>query len=122
MVDCDVIEEVRDAEHYSQLIVVRKKDGSLRLCIDYRGLNSITVRNRHPIPLIKDLVARLRGQKMLGVLDMAQGYWQAGISEHSRQLTTFATPQGMFRFKRVAFGLSNAPTYFQSAIQREVHR
>lgn len=122
MTDCDVIEEVRDAEHYSQLLVVRKKDGALRLCIDYRGLNSITVRNRHPIPLIKDLVARLRGQKMLGVLDMAQGYWQTSIAEDSRQFTTFATPQGMFRFKRVAFGLCNAPTYFQSAMQREVLR
>lgn len=115
-----VIEEVRDAEYYSQLLVVRKKDGALRLCVDFRGLNSITVRNRHPIPLIKDLVSRLRGQKVMGVLDLSQGYWQAPLEEQSRQLTTFATPNGMFRFKRVAFGLCNAPTYFQSAIQREV--
>lgn len=115
-----VIEEVRDAEHYSQLLVVRKKDGSLRLCVDYRGLNSITVRNKHPIPLIKDIVTRLRGQRVMGVLDLSQGYWQAPLSESSKKWTTFATPAGMFRFRRVAFGLCNAPTYFQSAIQREV--
>ncbi len=120
MLKAGVIEEVRDAEYYSQLLVVRKKDGSLRLCVDYRGLNSITIRNRHPIPLIKDLVTRLRGQQVMGVLDLSQGYWQAPLAESSRRWTTFATPAGMFRFRRVAFGLCNAPTYFQSAIQREV--
>lgn len=116
----DVIEEVRDAEYYSQLLVVRKKDQSLRLCIDFRGLNSITVRNRHPIPLIKDLVSKLQGQQVMGVLDLSQGYWQAALAPESRHLTTFATPQGLYRFKRVAFGLCNAPAHFQSVIQREV--
>ncbi len=120
MLDAGVIEEVRDAEFYSQLLVVRKKDGSLRLCVDYRGLNSITRRNRHPLPLIKELVSRLRGQKVMGVLDLSQGYWQAPLAEDSRIWTTFATPTGMFRFKRVAFGLCNAPAYFQAAIQKEV--
>ena len=120
MLNAGVIEEVRDAEFYSQLLVVRKKDGSLRLCVDYRGLNSITRRNRHPLPLIKELVSRLRGQKVMGVLDLSQGYWQAPLAEESRIWTTFATPNGMFRFKRVAFGLCNAPAYFQAAIQKEV--
>ncbi len=106
MLKNDVIEEVRDAEYYSQLLAVWEKDKSLFLCVDYRGLNSITIRNRHPIPLIKDLVSKLQVQKIMGVLDLSQGYRQTGLAPESRHLTTFATPQGLYRFKRVAFGQS----------------
>ncbi len=116
----DVIEKVASADKYSQLIVVRKKDGSLRLCIDFRGLNSVTVRNRHPLPLIRELAQRLRGQKLFGVLDLSQGYWQAPLAEESRELTVFATTSGMYQFKRVAFGLCNAPAYFQHALRTEI--
>jgi transposase InsO family protein len=120
MLDLGVIERVAESEFYSQLLVVRKKDGSLRLCVDFRSLNALTVRNRYPLPLIRELVAKLKGKKVLGVLDLASGYWQAPLAEDSKKYTVFATTEGLFQFTRVAFGLCNAPSYFQEVIQNEV--
>ncbi len=120
MLDLGVIERVKESEFFSQLLVVRKKDGSLRLCVDFRALNSLTIRNRHPLPLIRELVMKLKGKKVLGVLDLASGYWQAPLEESSRKYTVFATTEGLFQFKRVAFGLCNAPSFFQEMIQNEV--
>lgn len=120
MLDLGVIERVAESEFYSQLLVVRKKDASLRLCVDFRALNALTVRNRHPLPLIRELVMKLKGKKVLGVLDLASGYWQTPLEENSRKYTVFATTQGLFQFTRVAFGLCNAPSYFQEVIQNEV--
>ncbi len=120
MLENGVIERVTESEFYSQLLIIRKKDGSLRLCVDFRALNALTVRNRYPLPLIRELVAKLKGKRVLGVLDLSSGYWQAPLEPGSRKYTVFATTEGLFQFKRVAFGLCNAPAFFQHAIQTEV--
>ncbi|CAH2220104.1 jg14835 [Pararge aegeria aegeria] len=97
MLDAGIVRESA-SEYASPIILVRKKDGSLRMCVDYRMLNSITVKERYPMPIIEDEIARLTGQACFISLDLTSGYYQVPISEHSKHLTSFVTPDGSARF------------------------
>ncbi|CAG9138002.1 unnamed protein product [Plutella xylostella] len=112
MIEADVIRE-SVSEYASPVILVRKKDGNLRMCIDYRMLNSVTVKERYPMPVIEDEIARLSGQAYFITLDLASGYYQVPISEQSKPLTAFVTPDGHYEFNRMPIGLANAPAIFQ---------
>ena len=96
------------------MIFVKKKDGSLRLCIDYRDLNKATVKNRYPIPRIDDLFDQMKGSSVFSKIDLWSRYHQLRIKENDISKTAFQTRFGHYEFVVVPFGLTNAPAVFMS--------
>lgn len=99
----------------SPIVLVRKKGSDkFRFCVDYRKLNSVTVRDSYPLPLVSDILDKLNNAHYLTSLDVKSAYWQVSVSEASRPLTAFVVPnRGLFQFKRMPFGLHNAPATWQ---------
>lgn len=102
----------------SPIVLVRKKDGSLRMCVDYRLLNSKTQKDAFPLPRIEESLDALTGACWFSTLDLASGYNQVPVTEGDRHKTAFCTPFGLFEFNRMPFGLCNAPSTFQRLMQR----
>lgn len=100
------------------ILFVPKKDGSLRLCVDYRGLNDVTIKNRHPLPLISETLDRLSGAKMYSKLDLKDAYHRIPIREGDEWKTAFRTRYGHFEYMVMPFGLTNAPATFQAYINQ----
>lgn len=101
----------------SPVVPIRKKDGSIRLCVDYRRLNQQTKPDRSPIPSLSESVYGLYGTKYFTSLDLVRGYYQVPLEETSRECTAFSTSRSQYQFKRLSFGLRNAPAAFQREIQ-----
>lgn len=117
MVDSGIVKE-STSPYASPIVLVKKKSGEKRLCVDYRALNRKTKKEHFPMPLIEDQLDLLAGNNMFIVLDLASGYYQIAIAEDSRFKTAFVTPDGQFQFNRVPFGLVNAPSVFQRTINK----
>ena len=100
------------------ILFVKKKDGSLRLCVDYRGLNNVTIKNRHPLPLIEESLDRLGRAKIFTSLDLREAYHRLRIRAGDEWKTAFRTRYGHFEYTVVPFGLTNAPAAFQAYINR----
>ena len=104
------------SEWASPTVLVRKKDGGVRYCIDMRGVNSVTIKDRFPLPRISECIDALGGCEYFSCLDMANGYYQIKMDEEDRDKTAFVTKYGQFLFNRMPFGLSNAPGTFSRAL------
>ena len=97
----------------SPIVLVRKKDGSTRFCVDYRKVNHVTRKDAYPLPRVDDTLDTLSGAKWFSTLDLICGYWQVEVDEKDRAKTAFCTPDGLFEFNVMPFGLCNAPATFQ---------
>jgi hypothetical protein len=102
----------------SPVLFVEKKDGTKRMCIDYRTLNSMTIKNKYALPRIEDLLDRLKKAKFFSKIDLRSGYNQMKIREQDIPKMTFATRYGLYEFVVVSFGLTNAPAYFMNLINK----
>ena len=114
--DMDIIEPSTSA-FASPVVPIRKADGSIRLCVDYRKLNKVTKPDRSPIPNLTDSVYGLHGNRYFTSLDLVKGFYHIPIDEESREYTAFITARSHWQFKRLSFGLRNAPVTFQREIQ-----
>ncbi len=97
----------------SNVVLIRKKDGTMRFCVDYRRLNDVTRKDSYPLPRIEDCLSALGGACYFSTLDLRSGYWQTAMDERDADKTAFVTRRGVFRFKVLSFGLANAPALFQ---------
>jgi transposase InsO family protein len=106
----------------SGIVIVRKKDGSYRMCVDYRKLNAITKKDAYPIPRIDDTIEKLGEARYFSGLDLTSGFWQIPLTEQAKERTAFVSPTGLFEMTRMPFGLCNATATFQRMMVKALAR
>ena len=116
MVKAGMIEECR-VPHAASLVLVRQK-GKIRICVDFRDLNKGTIADIYPQDRADEILASFKGKKYFSTLDATSGYWQVGIEEASRHLTAFRTKKGTFMWRRLPFGLINAPAHYNRWMEK----
>ena len=103
----------KSCSEWAAPIVLVKKDGSLRMCMDYRRLNSVSREDAYPMPRIDDLIDKLGNAKFITTVDLNRGYWQMPVAAKDKHKTAFTTPFGLFQFRVMPFGLNGPPASFQ---------
>ena len=116
LLSMDIIEYSK-SPYSAPVVPIRKKDGSLRMCIDYRKLNAVTKPDSFPMPVMQDLVFSMHGNRYFTTLDLVKGYYQVPLDPDGAECTAFSTTRNHYQFKRLAFGLKNAPSAFQREMQ-----
>jgi hypothetical protein len=122
MLDAGIIAPTRHSAWCSNLVVVRKKNGGIRLCIDFRNLNLACIKDNYPLPNMETLLQRVTGSKIMSMLDGFSGYNQVLVRKEDQNKTTFTTPWGTFEYLRMPFGLLNAGATFQRAMDFAFHK
>ncbi|XP_068221744.1 uncharacterized protein [Palaemon carinicauda] len=107
-----------ESDWCSPIVLVKKEDGSDRLCIDFRKVNSVTKQSNFPLPRIEDCLDKIGNAKFISKLDLAKGYWQVPLSSRAQKISAFITPFGSYEPKVMAFGLRNAASTFQRLMNR----
>lgn len=107
-----------ESPYASPIVVVRKKNGEVHLCIDYRKLNSLTIRDAYALPNLKEAFSVLAGSKWFSVMDLKSGYYQIEMEERDKPKTAFVCPLGFYEFNRMPQGITNAPSTFQRLMER----
>ena len=117
----DIIEPVTGPTKFqSPIVVVPKPSGDIRICVDMRQANQSVERERFPMPTVEEVLAEMNGSKVFTKLDLNMGFHQLELEEDSRSVTTFTTHKGLYRYKRLMFGVSSAPEIYQSVIQNVI--
>ena len=115
----NIIEKVNDQTPWvSPVIVVPKPSGDIRLCVDMREANKVIIRQRHPIPTVDDILHRMNGGECFSTMDLKYGFHQIELEESSREITTFVTHKGLYRYKRLMLGISAASEKYQQVISQ----
>ena len=112
MLGNEIIESSR-SPWSSPIVLVKKKDGGFRFCVDFRKLNRLTKPDSYPLPRIDNVMDIMTGAKYFTTIDLTSGYWQCRMSEKDKEKTAFVTPTGLYQFRVLAFGLSNGPATYQ---------
>ena len=102
------------------MVIIKKKDDTIRLCVDYRRLNAMTQVDAYPMPRIDDILDQVGQARYITTLDLAKGYWQVPVAEEDRTKTAFITPRGLYQFKMMPFGLCGAPATFQRMMDQVI--
>ena len=102
----------------SPVIFVDKRDGTTHLCVDYRKLNDVTIKNKYPLPKIEDLFDQLNGARIFSKIDLRTGYHQLKVRETDIPKTAFTTRYGLYEYTVMSFGLTNAPAYFMNLMNK----
>ena len=110
--------EPSDSPWASNVVLVKKKDGTKRFCIDYRRLNKVTIKDAYPIPRIDDSLDALGGSKWFSTLDLASGYWQVELDDDAKKKSAFVVRGGLYCWNVMPFGLTNAPSTFERLMER----
>ena len=119
LLEAGVIQE-SESSFSSPIVVVRKKNGDIRLCVDYRKLNLQTVKDAYPLPNLEESLSALSGSKWFSVLDLKSGYYQIEMDEADKAKTAFVTPIGFWEFNRMPQGVTNAPSTFQRLMEKSM--
>ncbi|XP_063955624.1 uncharacterized protein LOC135154209 [Lytechinus pictus] len=117
MLEAGIITE-SDSPYASPLVIVKKKDGALRLCVDYRKLNEVTEFDAYPMPNIEEIIDQLGQAKYITTMDLTKGYWQVPLTAAASKKSAFITPFGLYQFQVMPFGMQGAPATFQRLIDR----
>lgn len=117
MMDSNIIEESQ-SDWASPIVLVPKADGTTRFCVDYRELNRVSKFDAYPMPRIEDVIDKLGPARYTSTLDLTRGYWQVPVAQDSVEKTAFVTPNGLYQFKCMPFGLHGAPPTFQRLVNK----